>query len=76
MLRNERDTFTEGKYIDQYLFGSQKGHRAITTTQVSRILHDASDFLGRDDIGTHTMQKTFGYHHYEQLKGVAITRNF
>lgn len=39
-----------------------------------RILYDAADFLGRDDIGTHTIRKTFGYHNYKQFKDVAISQ--
>lgn len=72
MLRKEIDHFTEGKASTDYLFPSQKGTQPITTTQVYRILNDAADFLGRSDIGTHTMRKTFGYHHYKRFKDVAI----
>lgn len=55
-----------------FLFKSQKGTNPITTIQVYRILNNAADFLGRDDIGTHTIRKTFGYHHYKRFKNVAI----
>lgn len=72
MLRSEIERFIVGKHPDDYLFQSQKGERHITTTQVYRILNDAADFLGRNDIGTHTMRKTFGYHHYKRFKDVAI----
>jgi len=72
MLRKEINKFIEEKHADSHLFTSQKGKQAITTTQVYRILNDAADFLGRNDIGTHTMRKTFGYHHYKQFKDVAI----
>lgn len=72
MLREEIDRYTEGKRDDEYLFKSQKGDKHITTTQVYRILNDAADFLGRDDIGTHTMRKTFGYHHYRRYKDIAM----
>src|SRR5699024_12584474 len=72
MLHKEINNFTARKHADQYLFASQKGSKAITTTQVYRILNDAADFLGREDVGTHTMRKTFGYHHYKQFKDVAI----
>lgn len=72
MLRGEINRYIEGKNDEQYLFKSQKGNKHITTTQVYRILNDAADFLGRDDIGTHTMRKTFGYHHYKRFKDVAI----
>lgn len=71
MIKKELDNYTEEKNPNDYLFRSQKGTQ-ITTTQVYRILSNAGDFLGRDDIGTHTMRKTFGYHHYKQFKDVAI----
>ena len=72
MLKSEIETYIEDKQANIYLFPSQKGMNPISTTQVYRILNDAADFLGRDDIGTHTMRKTFGYHHYKQFKDVAI----
>lgn len=72
MIRNEIDAFTENMKPDEYLFQSQKGNGPLTTTQVYRILDDAADFLGRDDVGTHTMRKTFGYHHYKKFKDVAM----
>lgn len=60
MLRREVDAFTEGKFQEAYLFQSQRSTNPISTTQVYRILDAAADLLGRDDIGTHTMRKTFG----------------
>lgn len=72
MLRKEIDEYTKDKGNDEYLFPSQKGNKPITTTQVYRILNEAADWLGRDDIGTHTMRKTFGYHHYKRFKDIAI----
>src|SRR5699024_4984839 len=72
MLRDDIASFIKGKHEDAYLFQSQKGHHHVSTTQVYRILTDAGDYLGRRDIGTHTMRKTFGYHHYQQFKDVAI----
>lgn len=72
MLQDEIEAYIQAKPTDAYLFTSQKGSKSISTTQVYRILNDAADFLGRDDIGTHTMRKTFGYHHYKQSKDVAI----
>lgn len=57
MLQKEIERFTEGKRPDEYLFQSQKGINSITTTQVYRTLDDAADFMGREDVGTHTMRK-------------------
>lgn len=72
MLKNEINNFTKNKEDGEYLFKSQKGDNHLSTTQVYRILESAGRFLGRDDIGTHTMRKTFGYHHYKNFKDVAI----
>lgn len=54
------------------LFVSQKGFR-LERSQVYRMLNDACRNVGIDvNIGTHTMRKTFGYHHYKQFKDVAM----
>lgn len=70
-IRPDLDPFLEGKADEAYLFASQKGTH-LSTTQVYRILEAAADWLGRTDIGTHTMRKTFGYHLYKQTKDVAL----
>src|SRR5690625_5708641 len=67
MLAGEIERYTHERDSEEYLFPSQKGDNHLSTTQVYRILESAGDFLGREDIGTHTMRKTFGYHHYKQL---------
>lgn len=72
MIKKEIKEYTKGKHSSDYLFKSQKGNHHVTTTQVYRILDDAADYIGRNDVGTHTMRKTFGYHHYKQFKDVAI----
>ncbi|MDY2883719.1 MAG: site-specific integrase [Romboutsia timonensis] len=66
-----------GKYIctmqnDEYLFPSRKGDKPITRVQAYRILNKVADKLGINEIGTHTLRKTFGYWHYQQHKDVAI----
>lgn len=37
-----------------------------------KILMAAAEHVGLDDIGIHTLRKTFGYHFYRQTKDVAI----
>ena len=49
--------------------GKTAGH--ISTTQAYRILTGAAELLGRKDIGTHTMRKTFGYFYYKRTHDVA-----
>jgi len=56
---------------NDYLFKSRKGSSFITPTQVYRSLVKAGHMIDRNDIGTHSMRKTFGYHHYKQNKDIA-----
>lgn len=66
------------EYIDtskpqQSLFPSRKGARPITRQQAYRILNDAARSIGiKEQIGTHSLRKTFGYHAFQA--GVDITR--
>ena len=55
------------------LFPSRKGGTPITRIQAYRILNEAADKAGiKDNIGTHTMRKTFGYYAYRQGVDIAI----
>lgn len=55
---------------DDYLFPSSKGgHLEVNT--VYQMFQKVAKLLGRDDIGTHTLRKTFGYHYYKKTKDVA-----
>lgn len=63
--------YIRGMNDEDYLFASRKGNGHISTTQAYRALQIAANALGRDDIGTHTLRKTFGYHHYKKNKDVA-----
>ncbi|MBW7636318.1 MULTISPECIES: site-specific integrase [Bacillus subtilis group] len=70
-LQDEINEYTYGMEDDDFLFPSRKGNSHITTTQAYRLLTKAASMLGRNDVGTHTMRKTFGYHHYKRHKDVA-----
>ncbi len=64
--------FTKDRDNDEPLFISKNGHR-MERTQCYRILNEACKKVGIDyKIGTHTLRKTFGYHHYKKYKDVAI----
>src|SRR5699024_9358914 len=63
VLAGEMERYADERDSEEDLFPSQKGDNHVSTTQVCRILESAGDVLGREDIGTHTMRKTFGYHH-------------
>lgn len=72
-LREQIDRFINNMTPEEYLFQSRKGiNRPITRTQAYRILSKAAKAVGIEEVGTHTLRKTFGYHHYQQHKDVAI----
>ena len=66
------EEFTKGRDSDEPLFLSVFKNR-LERTQSYRIIRDACRTVGIDyKIGTHTLRKTFGYHHYKKFKDVAV----
>ena len=62
--------YTKDLEPEDYLFPSTKGgHLEVNT--VYQMFQKVAALLGRDDIGTHTLRKTFGYHYYKKTKDVA-----
>ena len=56
----------------EWLFPSRKGDKAISPTQAYRQLNKAADFAGVQNVGNHTLRKTFGYWFYKQTKDIAM----
>jgi len=64
--------FQEGNHSNQFLFQSPKSCAPITRQHAYRVVHETAKNAGiTDQIGTHTLRKTFGYHAY--IKGIAIS---
>lgn len=64
--------FIQDKDDTEPLFLSQKRKR-LDRSQAYRMLNEACKAVGITvNIGTHTMRKSFGYHHYKQFKDVAM----
>ena len=64
--------FIKNKEDDEPLFLSQKQKR-LDRSQAYRMLNEACRAVGITvNIGTHSMRKSFGYHHYKQFKDVAM----
>lgn len=58
---------------DEYLFPSREGeNQPLTRSMAYKILRGATEPLGIQHVGTHTLRKTFGYHFYLKTKNVAI----
>lgn len=72
-LKDDIDKYIINMNEWEYLFQSQKGtNQPISRVQAYRILRKAADKLGIVSVGTHSLRKTFGYHHYQQNKDVAL----
>lgn len=66
------DKIAEGRKDSEPLFVSIFGNR-MERTQCYRIINEACKEAGIDyKVGTHTLRKTFGYHHYQKFKDVAV----
>ena len=65
----------EGKPDDAWLFDGNQG-RHLDRSQVYRRINEAVEKLDiRANVGTHTLRKRFGYHHYKQFKDVAMLQD-
>jgi len=58
---------------EEYIFKSRKGNnKPIGRIQAYRILKSAAEKIGLKHIGTHSLRKTYGFHHYKKNKDIAI----
>lgn len=72
-LKADIDGYIQSMADHEYLFQSRKGvNQPITRVQAYRILKQAGENLGIDNIGTHTMRKTYGYHHYKNTGDIVM----
>ncbi|MBU3076176.1 site-specific integrase [Clostridium estertheticum] len=72
-LKIEIDKYIKLMSDEEYLFQSRKGeNKHISRVQAYRILNSAAEQVGLQEVGTHTLRKTFGYWHYKQNKDVAL----
>lgn len=68
------------KYIsnmndNEYLFYSNRTGKPIGRLMAWKLLNNAAEKAGINEIGTHTLRKTFGYHFYQRKKDVALLQN-
>lgn len=71
-LRPMFTEFTKNMNDEEPLFQSIRGNR-LERTAAYRFINEACQILGIESlIGTHTLRKTFGYHHYQKFKDVVI----
>lgn len=72
-LSRELKAYTAEMKAEEYLFQSRIGtNKPLSRFQAYRILSKAGRQVGLDSIGCHSTRKTFGYHHYQANKDVAL----
>jgi integrase len=65
--------YSKGKPKNEFLFKSRIGkNKPITRGMAYVILQEIADEFNLERIGTHSFRKTYGYHHYQQFKDVAV----
>ena len=59
--------------MEDYIFKSRNGkNKPITRVRAYTILNTAAKNIGLEEIGTHTLRKTFGYWFYKETKDIAL----
>ncbi|WP_144508277.1 site-specific integrase [Bacillus mycoides] len=72
-LKRELKWFNEGREVWEYVLRSRKGkNRPIGRSMAYKILKSTAAEFGLDEIGTHTLRKTYGYHMYMQTRNIAL----
>ncbi|MCM3619181.1 tyrosine-type recombinase/integrase [Sutcliffiella horikoshii] len=72
-LRKELTNYAKQLDPGEYIVRSrQGGNRPIDRSTAYRIIREAADYVGVNEIGTHTLRKTFGYHFYKQTHNIAM----
>lgn len=71
-LKHVLKSFTKNRNLDEPLFLGKQGRR-LDRKQVYRFLIDTCNKIGvKAKVSTHTMRRTFGYHHYQKYKDAVI----
>lgn len=71
-VQAEIQAYTENLNDNEWLFPSRKGNKPISRVQAYRVLNETAKEIGLDEIGTHTLRKTFGYWFYKKHQDVAM----
>lgn len=72
-LQRELKEYIQDKEDHEFLFKSREGiNKPIGRSMAYKILRDAAEHVKLENIGTHTLRKTFGYHFYKKYKDPAL----
>ena len=74
MLTNDINEYIRDMSDNDFLFPSRLngGKTNLSRFRAWAILNEAGEKAGLDEIGTHTLRKTFGFHFYNRTKDIAL----
>lgn len=71
ILKRILKEYTKDKSQNEFLIKSrEQANKAIDRVTAYIIIRDVGEMFGIDNLGTHTMRKTFGYHYYKRTRDV------
>ncbi len=71
-LKPMLEEFTQGRNLDEPLFMTKFKNRLGRVTAYYTIRQACEEATLEEKFGTHSLRKTFGYHHYKKYKDVAM----
>ncbi|MED4530927.1 tyrosine-type recombinase/integrase [Metabacillus fastidiosus] len=72
-LKRAVRSYANGKARHEYLIKSRVGkNKPITRGMAYVILNQIAEAFGLERIGTHSLRKTYGYHHYKAFNDLAL----
>lgn len=73
VLKRTLNHYCSDKDDKEFLIKSRQGKNSpLKRAQAYNIIKELGEEFGVEDLGTHTMRKTFGYHYYQKTKDVAL----
>jgi len=71
VLRQAYKEYCLNMHDEEYLFRKKDVNNPIGRTQAWKIMKQIQDRFKLDNLGTHTLRKTFGFHYYNQTGDIA-----
>lgn len=76
LLRKELKRFCESLDDEEYLIKSSEGiNKPISRVRAWQIMKEVGNNFKIENLGTHTLRKTFGFHYYKQTGDIATLMN-
>lgn len=72
ILKRAFKKYLSDREPNEYLIKSREGYnKPIKRNRAYQIIKELGLMFGIENLGTHTMRKTFGYHYYKKSKDIA-----